>query len=223
MTSPSEEKKWDAGDGISTRDPSLDVTLDECNHATKQRKSNASSVSFGQHTRDYPCPECNQSLASRFRYHTMRTLMLRDTIWIPIHENKDFLILCYAELGTQSDSILHELRRAEIGIREGTKVFFLPISCGLGIRKIVDKQNTFPVRKAITSDDDEEHHFLSNVSFPMINRSSHLFRKSIRARMNVHKLIGLIRQQTLLTFDYLFFCVLASIITCLGLLENNTV
>lgn len=223
MTSPSEEKKWDAGDGISTPDQSLDVTLDECNRTTKQRKSNASSVSFGQHTRDYPCPECNQSLASRFRNHTMRKLMLRDTVWIPINQNKDFLILCYTELGAQCDSILNELRRAEIGIRDGTKVFFLPISCALGIRKIVDKQKILHVRKATTSDDDEEHHFLFNTSLSMIDRSSHLFRKSIRARMNVHKLIGLIRQQTLLTFDYVFFCVLASIIACLGLLEDNTV
>ncbi|UJR19832.1 hypothetical protein I4U23_022965 [Adineta vaga] len=221
----SEEKKYDA---ISTLDVSMDEKSDENNHSIVKRRSIGSSVSLGQHTKEYPCPECNESLASRFRHHTIRKLKLRDTVWIPTNNKKSFLILCYTDLGTQADGILEELRRAEIGIRDGTKVFFLPISCALGVRKLVEKQKTLhSINQRPATDeeteDEEENNVPLDTPLSITNHSIHRFKKSIRARINVHKLIGLIRQQSLLTFDYLFFCVLASVIACLGLLENSTV
>ena len=209
-------------------DESTDEISDANNCSRIQRKSVASSILPGHHTKEYPCPECNFSLASRFCHHTIPKLRLHDTVWIPINSNKSFLILCYTELGPQSDGILNELRQAEIGIREGTKVFFLPISCALGIRRVVEKQNTLPVTKRRVVNDEEladheENNLLSGASLSIMDRTTHRFKQSIRARMNVHKLVGLFRQQSLLTFDYLFFCILASIIASLGLLENSTV
>ncbi|CAF0713227.1 unnamed protein product [Adineta steineri] len=158
----------------------------------------------------------------------MPKLKLRDTIWIPTNNNKNFFIVCYTDIGPQSDGILDELRRAEIGIRAGSKVFIIPLTCALGIRKVVDKQKTLPsVSMDITGADRVTNAVEDNlpVATPLsrINRSWYQFFKTIRARMNVHKIIGLIRYQSSLTFDYLFFCVLASLIAGLGLLENNTV
>lgn len=182
---------------------------------------NLSSSAAEGHSEDYPCAQCDQSLASRFRYHTVPKLKLRDTVWIPTNNNEDFFIICYTEWGMQSDGILHELRRAEIGIRSGTKVFIIPLSCGLGLEHIVNKQKTINVQKSDVSDGEEDV-TQKKESFPKIN-PSHRFLKSVRARLTVQQIIVSIRSQSLLTFDYVFFCMLASMISALGLLENNTV
>jgi hypothetical protein len=63
----------------------------------------------------------------------MLEIKLLDTVCIPTNNNTNFFIFCYTEFGHQSDSIVDELRRAEIGIQEGSKIFIIPISCALGI------------------------------------------------------------------------------------------
>ena len=35
-----------------------------------------------EHTKDYPCPACGSSLASRFRFHITPKLNLVDAIWV---------------------------------------------------------------------------------------------------------------------------------------------
>jgi hypothetical protein len=66
------------------------------------------------------------------------------TLWISANNNKSFFIACYTELGPQSDGILDKLRRAEIGIRNESKVFIIPLNCALGVWKIAEKQKTLP-------------------------------------------------------------------------------
>jgi hypothetical protein len=207
----------------------MDSEMAQGNQSINKWISSASSTSAEQHTKEYPCPQCDQSLASRFRYHTIPKLKLRDTVWIPTNNNKSFFIICYTELGPQSDGILDELRRAEIGIRAETKVFIIPLSCALGIQKVVEEQKTLPSVPLVGNDNEEQDGGEKRINLskrPLVssvNIPSHPFIKSIRAHLTVHKIICLIRQQSSLTFDYLFFCVLASIIAALGLLENNTV
>lgn len=200
------------------------------NHGINKRRSNAPSTSTGRHTKEYPCPRCAQSLASRFQYHTIPKLKLRDIVWIPTNNNKSFFIVCYIELGLQGDGVVDELRRAEIGIRTGSKVFVIPLSCALGIQKVVEKQKTLSGTASNDAAGDGEHVVdLVEDNLPAdsptlsTKESPNRFLKSIRARMTVHKIIGSARSQSSLTFDYLFFCVLASMIAALGLLENNTV
>ena len=120
---------------------------EETPNSINKHKSHLSSL-YENHSSEYPCDQCSESLASRFKYHTIPKLKLRDTVWISTNNNKNFLILCYTELGRQSDGILDELRRAEIGIQSGTQVFIVPISCGLGILKVVNKQKTSEDQKS---------------------------------------------------------------------------
>ncbi|CAF1216105.1 unnamed protein product [Adineta ricciae] len=191
---------------------------------TEENDHERNTTNNVQHTEEYPCPECEQSLASRLRYHTIPKLKLRDTIWIPTDSNRSFLVICYTELGPQSDGILDELRRAEIGIREGSKVFVIPLSCALGIQKIVDKQKTLPNSTSADAVDEQSHeNNLPKTPLSINHGLFYPFLKSIRARLTVHKVLGVIRRQSSFTFDYFFFCILASILACLGLLENNTV
>ena len=222
-------KSKDGGDkqceAISTLDQSTGSESNESNNGLNQRKLKSPSASTELHTKEYPCSECGQSLASRFRYHTIPKLKLRDTVWIPTNNSKSFFVVCYTELGPQSDGILDELRRAEIGIRDGTKVFIIPLSCALGIQKVVNKQKTLPAKilESVNDEEDVEDDLPVETLLAVANRAPYRFMKSVRARMTVHKIIGLIQQQSSLTFDYVFFCVLASIIAGLGLLENSSV
>ena len=155
------------------------------NRSINKRISNTPSTSAEQHTKEYPCPQCDQSLASRFRYHTVPKLKLRDTVWIPTNNNKSFFIICYTELGPQSDGILDELRRAEIGIRAGTKVFVISLSCALGIQKVVEKQKTLPSVPLAGNDNEEQDgregriNLSERPSVSPVNIPAHPFVKSI--------------------------------------------
>ncbi|UJR19180.1 hypothetical protein I4U23_022310 [Adineta vaga] len=128
--------------------------------------------------------------------------------------------------GLQSDGILDELRRAEIGIRGESQVLIIPMSCSLGLQNVIEKQRTMADNNNTsgTALDGENHAAnLPKTLLSVNERPLHPFLKSIRARLNVHKILGMIRQQSSFTFDYFFFCILASLIAWLGLLENNTV
>jgi len=199
-------------------------TNDQRPQKVRKRNSTTPSSSDANHSEEYPCEQCEQSLASRFLHHTIPKLNLRDTIWIPTNDNKSLFILCYTQLGPQSDGILNELRQAEIGIRAGTKVFVVPLSCALGIEQVAKKQKTIDVSDATKNKDTEEDSEDEDENADFSNdRPSHVFIKSIRARLTVQKIIGSIRNKSIFTFDYVFFCILASMISGLGLLEDNTV
>jgi hypothetical protein len=214
------EKRKRSNDTLSMCVQSTD---DEKLQNINKRKTDLSSSSAEGHSKEYPCDKCVQSLASRLRYHTIPKLELRDTIWIPTDKNKNFFIICYTELGPQSDGILDELRRAEIGIRDGTKVFIVPLSCALGIQKVVNKQKTLNSEEKEVGDDGELGSQNDIASPSMNHQLSHMFLKSIRARLTVQKIIVSVQSQSSLTFDYILFCILASMISGLGLLENSTV
>ncbi|CAF0719459.1 unnamed protein product [Adineta ricciae] len=184
------------------------------------------TVSESEHSKEFPCAACGSSLTSRFRAHLCSKLNLVDAIWILSDDHEHFFITCFAELGQHSDYILEELRLAEIGIRPGSKVFILPLSCALGIHSLT---STTPAiveindpgkeleneSQPLTSDDQELHERLGT------NQSD--FKRSIRARLTVLQVVNAIRGQTLFSFDFLLLTILASIIALLGLLEDNSV
>ncbi|CAF1202257.1 unnamed protein product [Rotaria sordida] len=189
-------------------------------------KSN-NPTSVIEHSKEFPCSTCNISLTSRFRYHISPKLNLADAIWILSEDRQHFFITCFAELGQHSDLIIHELRSAEIGIRQGSKVFILPLSCALGIDNlssssptIVEINNLNDVVKEITNSNESQHNKELNEQRG-INKSD--FKRSIRARLTVLQVVNAIRGQTLFSFDFLLLTILASIIASMGLLEDNSV
>lgn len=124
--------------------------------------------------------------------------------------------------------IIEELRLAEIGLRTGSKVFILPLSCALGLENLtvpsptalVELKET-PTEAPTTNNDDSETKDLLNEEKDRTKTDS--FRRSIRARLTVLQVINAIRGQTLFSFDFLLLTILASIIASLGLLEDNSV
>ena len=98
-------------------------------------------------------------------------------------------------MGRHSDLILEELRRAEIGIRLGSKVFILPLSCALGLENLncpssamlVDIKGP-PGEEPISNADDSETKDLVNEDKDTTMIDS--FRRSIRARLTVLQVIN---------------------------------
>ena len=128
--------------------------------------------------------------------------------------------------------IIEELRLAEIGIRPGSKVFILPLSCAVGVDKLLSTaSDLFKIEEmpgetdATTISNDE--------SQPLVNNDQELnerlgkdksdFKRSIRARLTVLQVVNAIRGQAVFSFDFLLLTILASIIALLGLLEDNSV
>ncbi|UJR21832.1 hypothetical protein I4U23_024906 [Adineta vaga] len=181
-----------------------------------------------EHSKEFPCTGCGSSLTSRFRFHLSTKLNLIDAIWILSEDRQHFFITCFAELGQHSDFILEELRLAEIGIRQGSKVFILPLSCALGIHNLTSITPTIvdisdpgkeienaTESQPLASDDQELHKRLGTKQSD--------FKRSIRARLTVLQVVNAIRGQTLFSFDFLLLTILASFIALLGLLEDNPV
>ena len=130
--------------------------------------------------------------------------------------------------------ILEELRLAEIGIRQGSKVFILPLSCALGIDNLLSTASNLVEIEGIKDDKKETITTTSkDESEPLVNNDQELnerlgtnksdFKRSIRARLTVLQVVNAIRGQTLFSFDFLLLTILASIIALLGLLEDNSV
>lgn len=134
-------------------------------------------------------------------------------------DRQQFFITCFAELGKQSDLILEELRLAEIGIRTGSKIFILPLSCALGISNV----NELPTTTTTTIEIDENETSANESEKKDLLSEKGEFRKSVRARLTVLQVVNAIRGQTSFSFDFLVLTILASIIALLGLLENNSV
>ena len=127
--------------------------------------------------------------------------------------------MCFAELGQHSDIILDELRYAEIGIRSGSKVFILPLSCALGI----DNLTSAPAPKLIEIKGPSEEAETNDDTVEDTEASQSVFKRSIRARLTVLQVVNAIRGQTVFSFDFLLLTILASFIALLGLLEDNPV
>ncbi|CAF1087113.1 unnamed protein product [Adineta steineri] len=214
-----------AGQGILIIIIPNDLNNNEQEKSLDTGQINPSNV---EHSKEFPCSVCNLSLASRLRYHISPKLNLIDAIWILSEDHQHFFITCFAELGQHSDFILEELRLAEIGIRQGSKVFILALSCALGIQNlspiaptvaevtdVTDEIKNVDESQKLENNDEELNERLG------MNQSS--FKRSIRARLTVLQVVNAIRGQTLFSFDFLLLTILASIIALIGLLEDNSV
>ena len=147
-------------------------------------------------------------------------------------DRQHFFITCFAELGQHSDTILDELRRAEIGISQRSKVFILPLSCALGIDNLssatpnlVEIGRINEAINEVTASKDESQPLVDSdlERKERLGTKKNDFKRSIRARLTVLQVVNVIRGQTLFSFDFLLLTILASIIALLGLLEDNSV
>ncbi|CAF1563468.1 unnamed protein product, partial [Didymodactylos carnosus] len=148
-----------------------------------------------------------------------------EPIWMISDDKKTYQITFFAEFGIVSDHLLQELRRIGIGVRSGTRIFILPISCVVGVESQLnteEKADDNLVQNGGDSNDmSQETLTLRKKLKNKINESD--FKKSVRARLMVHQVVAAIRVSTALTFDFVILLILASMLAAFGLLENSTV
>lgn len=122
-------------------------------------------------------------------------------------ENREFYqVIFLDEGGERCESILNQLAKEKIGDRPGTSVSIFPSSIYRG---------NIPKESEMDTEDEGEENDDRDEETP--------FKKSIKARMLVTQVFNNVRDNAQFTFDYLVLCVVASVLACLGLVENSSV
>lgn len=103
-------------------------------------------------------------------------------------------------------------------------MFILPLSCAVGVDKLLGTESKLVEIEGIKPNDETEVLITND---PEINEklgaNQSDFKRSVRARLTVLQVVNAIRGQTLFSFDFLLLTILASIISLIGLLEDNAV
>ncbi|XP_078317414.1 uncharacterized protein LOC111120045 isoform X2 [Crassostrea virginica] len=121
-------------------------------------------------------------------------------------ENGDFYqVIFLDEGGERCESILNQLAKEKIGDHPGTSISIFPSTI---YRGNIPKDSDEEAEEDGEEDDRDEE-------TP--------FKKSIKARMLVTQVFNTVRDNAQFTFDYLVLCVVASVLACLGLVENSSV
>jgi ABC-type glycerol-3-phosphate transport system permease component len=139
----------------------------------------------------------------------------------------------YVEFGFTSDRILQDLVKLGIGRRNDTKILVLPTVIILegqindknesaSTLSLIDDVNRLTTTELLPMNVENNNDLtLSRKIRKRINESN--FKKSVRARLMVHQVVGSIRASTALSFDFVLLICLASMLAAFGLLENSTV
>ena len=150
-------------------------------------------------------------------------------VWILSDDKSFYQVTFHAEFGFASDSILHELKKLNIGENNGSQVSVILATVMPALR---DRSSnlTSKEREPINGGHSDtldvaqlEMHEKSTFRriYKHFNVSN--FKKSIRARLMVHQVVATIRANSTLSFDFVALISLASMLAAVGLLENSSV
>ena len=142
---------------------------------------------------------------------------LRITTEIPFHPEGAaaqvcFLIPCGAHQLLGVEDLFTRLSKLGVGVSGGEGwASLLPLSILRGI----ELGGAANVKSSAPGDNNDEEARGNNASTPPPS--------SIKSRIIVSKLVNLVRSSAALSFDYICLCLVASILSCVGLAVNNNV
>jgi hypothetical protein len=188
------------------------------------------------HRQNEPVP--NKGLCTILKnYFTERQHI--DARWSISDDRKAYQITFSIEFGLVSDRILQDLLEIGIGTMSNTRIVVLPtlvlldghepnenrvVSTHTEIEPIVNINSEKFVSSSSTARRPETGDGNVSLTYSIrqrVNESN--FKKSVRARLMFHQVITRIRASTALSFDFILFIFLASMLAAFGLLENSTV
>jgi uncharacterized hydrophobic protein (TIGR00271 family) len=133
-------------------------------------------------------------------------IRIRNSSWVRVNNGNSYQITFSLQNGTRCDDAIHMLSEFGIGEREGSSCAVVPCT-------LYRDPNLFR-----TDDDDET----SSPESQMKETSWNKFIGSVRARMNVAKIVEAVKSDASLSFDFIVLVIVASILACFGLVENST-
>lgn len=133
---------------------------------------------------------------------------IRNVSWVKINNGNSFQVTFTLENGVRCDDTIHHLSEYGIGQREGSSVVIVPCA-------VYRDHHHYTIK----TDGDQE----STSSQSLINETSwNKFIGTVRARMNVAKIVDAVKADASLTFDFIVLLIVAGILAAFGLVGNST-
>lgn len=133
-------------------------------------------------------------------------IRIRNSSWVRVNNGNSYQITFSLQNGVRCDDTIHMLSEFGIGEKEGSSIAVVP--CTL-----------YRDRNLFKTDDDEES---SSAQSVLKETAWNKFIGTVRARMNVAKIVEAVKSDASLTFDFIILVIVASILACFGLVENST-
>lgn len=151
-------------------------------------------------------------------------LGIEDAIWITSEDKNYHHIYFPCEPGIRCDYVLDTLAEREIGIKSKSTLGIIP--CAVFYRDVEAEE-----KPPIYEEEEGSEESSGSKSKPYIKKTlkegirnlQRQFLKSVTARLTVAQVVEGVRANAMLTFDFMMFTVLASMIAALGLMENSSV
>lgn len=133
-------------------------------------------------------------------------MRIKDSSWIRVNNGNSYQVTFSLENGVRCDDTIHMLSEFGIGQKEGSSVAIIPCT-------LYGSDH----RRKGKDDDDETNSALSTIKETAWNK----FIGTVRARMNVAKIVEAVKLDATLTFDFIVLLIVASILASFGLVENR--
>lgn len=129
---------------------------------------------------------------------------IKNSSWVSVNSGNSYQVTFSLENGVRCDDTIHMLSEFGIGQKEGSSIAIIP--CTL-----------YNDRHRVKDDDEETNSGQSLIKETAWNK----FIGTVRARMNVAKIVEAVKSDATLSFDFIVMLIVASILACFGLVENR--
>lgn len=131
-------------------------------------------------------------------------IRIKNASWVRVNSGNSYQVTFSLGNGVRCDDAIHMLSEYGIGMKEGSSIAIIP--CNLYNDRHRLKQ--------------EEHETSSGQSV-LKETAWNKFIGTVRARMNVAKIVDAVKADASITFDFTVLLIVASILACFGLVENS--
>ncbi|CRL06705.1 CLUMA_CG019556, isoform A [Clunio marinus] len=173
-------------------------------HARIVENEKATDKFYGTNT-ERPQLDDNTPL-ERVIQEIIERMEIRNVSWVRVNSGNCYQVQFTLENGDRCDDTIHLLSEFGIGQKEGSSVAIIP--CTL--------YNSEPIRKPNIDDEAQSGHSGNK------EKSWNKFIGTVRARLNVAKIVEAVKSDGDLTFDFIVLLIVASILASFGLVENST-
>jgi uncharacterized hydrophobic protein (TIGR00271 family) len=171
-----------------------------------QKRANEEEVEkFFSHIHAEKPPLDKSATMERVLIEIIDRMRIRNASWQRVNGGNSFKISFSLEKGFRCDDTIHMLSEFGIGQKEGSSIAIVPC--------------TLYNDKTRLKEDDES----STSTQAMFKETSwNRFIGTVRARMNVAKIVDAVKSDAAMSFDFVILLIVASVLASFGLVENNT-
>lgn len=132
-------------------------------------------------------------------------IRIKNVSWVRVNSGNSFQVTFSLGNGVRCDDTIHMLSEFGIGQKEGSSIAIIPC-------------NLYNDRHRLKQEEEQEAASGQSV---LKETAWNKFIGTVRARMNVAKIVDAVKSDASITFDFTVLLIVASILACFGLVENS--